>query len=88
MQIGNARSRLGRCGLASIASRARIQFSLPCTVLISPLWAMNRYGWASGHDGNVFVENLLCTRASALSKRSSVRSGKNSASCGVVSIPL
>ena len=32
----------------SIASRVRIQLRLPCTVLISPLWAMKRYGWASG----------------------------------------
>ena len=47
----------GRLSLSSIASRARIQFWLPCTVLISPLWATNRYGWASGHDGNVLVEN-------------------------------
>ena len=29
----------GKCSLAAIASRARIQFWLPCTVLISPLWA-------------------------------------------------
>ena len=56
VQIGNALSRPGSWGLASIASRARIQFWLPCTVLISPLWAMKRYGWASGHDGNVLVE--------------------------------
>jgi hypothetical protein len=57
------------------ASRARIQLRLPWTVLISPLWAMKRYGWASGQDGNVLVEKRLCTRARALSKRSSVRSG-------------
>ena len=48
------------------ASRARIQFSLPVTVLISPLWAIRRNGWASGHDGNVFVENRECTMPSAL----------------------
>ena len=59
----------------SSASRARIQLRLPWTVLISPLWAMKRYGWASGHDGKVFVENRLWTRASADSTRSSVRSG-------------
>ena len=50
--------------LASIASRARIQLRLPRTVLISPLCATYRYGWASGHDGNVLVENLECTSAS------------------------
>ena len=88
MQMGKARSIWGRSGLWSIASRARIQFSLPCTVLISPLWATKRYGWASGHDGKVLVENRLCTSSRALSNRSSDRSGKNAVSCGVVSIPL
>ncbi len=52
-------------------SRARIQFSLPWTVLISPLWASIRYGCASGQLGNVFVLKRECTSASALSKRSS-----------------
>ncbi len=51
--------------LASMASRARIQLRLPRTVLISPLCATYRYGWASGHDGNVLVENRECTSASA-----------------------
>jgi hypothetical protein len=72
----------------SSASRACIQFRLPRMVLISPLWAMNRYGWASGHDGNVFVENRECTRAIALSVRASVRSGKNAGSWSGVSMPL
>ena len=89
VQIGNARSRPGSRSLASIASRVRIQLRLPCTVLISPLWAMNRYGWASGHDGNVFVRNRLCTSASALSTRSSLQVGEERrASCGVVNMPL
>ena len=56
VQIGYARSSPVMRSLCSNASRARIQFSLPITVLISPLWAMIRYGWASGHDGNVLVE--------------------------------
>ncbi len=47
------------------ASRARIQFRLPRTVLISPLCATYRYGWASGQDGKVLVENRECTRARA-----------------------
>ena len=42
--------------LASKLSRAFIQFRFPLTVLISPLCAMYRYGWASGHEGKVFVE--------------------------------
>ena len=76
MQIGNARSRPGITSDSSSASRARIQFSLPITVLISPLWATSRYGWASGHDGNVFVEKRECTRARADSTRSSLRSSE------------
>ena len=41
---------------ASCDSRARIQFRLPRTVLISPLCAISRYGWASSQLGKVFVE--------------------------------
>ena len=37
--------------------RAAIQLTLPRTVLISPLWHRNRYGWASRQDGKVLVEN-------------------------------
>ena len=40
--IGNARSSPGTSGVFIIASRARIQLRLPCTVLISPLCAMHR----------------------------------------------
>ena len=72
-----ARCRRGSCDVASSASRAAIQLRLPRIVLISPLWAINRYGWASGHDGNVFVENRECTSAIAEVSRSSDRSGKN-----------
>ena len=41
----------------SSPSRARIQLMFPRSVLISPLCAMYRYGWASGHDGKVLVLN-------------------------------
>ena len=95
--IGNNRSspaaspcapaRLNRSD-CSIDSRARIQLRLPITVLISPLCAMNRYGWASGHDGKVLVEKREWTTAMADSTRSSVSSGKNRSSWSVVSIPL
>jgi hypothetical protein len=78
----------GSRSLCSIASRACIQFWLPCTVLISPLCATNRYGCASGHDGKVLVENREWTSNNADSTRGSSRSGKNSLSCGVVSMPL
>ena len=69
-------------------SRARIQLRLPLTVLISPLWAISRYGWASGQEGKVLVEKRECTRASWVSKRRSDRSGKNGSSWPVVSMPL
>src|SRR5690554_7860960 len=55
--------RIGRMGSRSPSNSdsgwdclARIQLRLPWTVLISPLWAIIRNGWASGHDGNVLVE--------------------------------
>ena len=57
-------------------------------VLISPLCAMNRYGWASGQLGKVLVENRECTSAIALSVRASVRSGKKAGSWSGVSMPL
>ena len=89
MKIGNSRSRSpGITSLASSASRARIQLRLPITVLISPLCATKRYGWASGQDGNVLVEKRECTSAIAEANRSSVRSGKNAGSWSVVSMPL
>jgi len=40
----------------SAASRARIQATLPSSVLISPLWAEKRCGWASSQLGKVLVE--------------------------------
>ena len=49
----------------SCDSRARIQLTLPRSVLISPLWAMSRYGCASSQLGNVLVEKRECTSASA-----------------------
>ena len=76
VQIGNSRSRSpGMTSLASSASRARIQLRLPFTVLISPLWAIIRNGWASSQAGKVLVENRECTTTSALAIRSSFSSG-------------
>ncbi len=92
--IGNSRSMprpdfdAGNSGEESIASRARIQFLLPWTVLISPLCATYRYGCDRGQDGNVLVENREWTRARLLSYRSSDRSGKNGPTCGADSMPL
>ena len=42
-----------------------MRLRLPLMVLISPLCAMKRNGWASGQLGKVFVENRLCTSAIA-----------------------
>ncbi len=49
--------------LSRTPSRACIQFMLPRNVLISPLWLMNRFGWARSHDGKVFVANREWTIA-------------------------
>ena len=87
--IGNKRFKSpGIRSLSNKVSLALIQFRLPFTVLISPLCAMYRYGWASGQDGNVFVENLECTKAIADSTSGFDKSGKKSSSWPVVSIPL
>ena len=89
VQIGNSRARSpGITSLESLLSRARIQFRLPFTVLISPLCATSRNGWASGQEGNVFVEKRECTIASSVANLRSERSGKNGSSWPVVSMPL
>ena len=61
---------------ASCDSRARIQLMLPRSVLISPLWAIIRYGCASSQLGNVFVEKRECTSASADFVRGSCQVGE------------
>jgi len=54
---GFRRSTLSRhSGEARTGSRARIALRLPHSVLISPLCASTRNGWASGQLGSVFVE--------------------------------
>ena len=83
-----ATSPRGKWSDASDPSRACIQLRLPMTVLISPLWASRRYGWASGQDGNVLVENREWTSARLDWTRRSVRSAKNAPNCAEVSIPL
>ena len=60
---------------ASCDSRARIQLMFPRSVLISPLWAIIRYGWASSQLGKVFVEKREWTSAIAVFVRGSCRSG-------------
>jgi hypothetical protein len=74
--------------LASCDSLARIQLMLPLRVLISPLWAIRRNGWARSQLGKVLVENREWTRAMADSNRSSRRSGKKLGTWKEVSIPL
>ena len=59
------------------------------SVLISPLWAITRYGWASSQLGNVFVEKRECTSASALVEAlGRCRSGKKPRTWWEMSIPL
>ena len=70
------------------ASRALIQLMLPRRVLISPLWEIIRYGWASFQLGNVFVLNREWNMQSALDSRGSPRSAKYSRSCVAISMPL
>ncbi len=50
-------------------SRARIQLTLPSSVLNSPLWALMWNGCASAQLGKVLVEKRECTMASALANR-------------------
>jgi hypothetical protein len=49
--------------LFSNDSRAAIHARLPRRVLISPLWAIRRKGWARLHVGKVFVEKREWTIA-------------------------
>src|SRR5262249_40332045 len=55
--------------------RAVIQLTLPRSVLISPLWARYRYGWARAQLGNVLVLKREWTIARAVSTAWSTRSG-------------
>ncbi|MBS1216012.1 MAG: hypothetical protein H6R20_986 [Proteobacteria bacterium] len=61
-------------GLEIAPWRARSQFTLPRSVLISPLWAIMRNGCARSHVGNVLVEKRWCTSARAETTRGSCRS--------------
>ena len=45
-----------KAGCSIRVSCAFIQLTLPFSVLISPLWASMRNGWASGQVGKVLVE--------------------------------
>ena len=51
-----SRSRSPKAWAAMRISCDFIQFRLPFSVLISPLWAIMRKGWASFHSGKVLVE--------------------------------
>src|SRR5699024_10058302 len=78
--IGHSRSRLSEgvgTGEASSSesswdSLACIQFRLPRTVLISPLWAIVPDGGASGREGKVLAESREWTGASREVRRSSL----------------
>ena len=49
-----------------VSSRASIRSMLPRMVLISPLWAMSRLGWARSQEWLVLLEKREWTRAMAL----------------------
>src|SRR3989338_10496719 len=66
---------LPKSGDSHMACRGCIQLMLPRSVLISPLWAMYRYGCARSQLGNVFVEKREWTSASADSTEGSRSSG-------------
>ena len=48
-----------------LSSRANILLTFARMVLISPLCAIKRFGWALCQDGVVFVEKRECTIAMA-----------------------
>ena len=53
---GRSSSRIVPSGNWSCGARASIQSRLPPMVLISPLWARKRNGWAIAQVGRVLVE--------------------------------
>ena len=55
-------------------ARASAQLRFPWIVLISPLWARNRKGWASRHCGSVLVEKRWWNTHTDDSSRGSLRS--------------
>ena len=61
-------------GQAQMLPFAIAQLRLPSIVLISPLCASSRKGWASGHLGLVLVEKRWWKTQIAVSRRSSARS--------------
>ncbi len=73
--MGRTSSMSGMSSLSNFISRARLQLRLPCTVLISPLWARKRKGCASFHCGQVLVEKRWWNTTSEEAKRASLRSG-------------
>ncbi len=63
MGMRSASSRSSKAADCMRPCRARTQFLLPLTVLISPLWAIMRQGWARSQLGNVLVEKREWTIA-------------------------
>ena len=73
---------------ASCDSRARIQLTLPISVLISPLWAIIRYGWASSQLGKVFVREARVHERQRALGALVVQVGVEAVQLGEMSIPL
>ena len=76
-QITGSRSSIWSPQTAEVSSgsRALIQLRLPSSVLISPLCATSRNGWASFQLGSVFVAKRWWNSATEATVRSSSRSG-------------
>ena len=66
--------RSGKSGELNLAARAIAQLRLPSMVFISPLWARNRNGCASGQRGMVLVEKRWWKTQMAVCRSGSPRS--------------
>ena len=77
-----------KASVCIVSSRASILLTLPRMVLISPLWAMSRLGWARCQLGSVLVEKRECTMASDDSYSGARKSSKKVRSCPTRNIPL
>ncbi|MNJ00392.1 hypothetical protein D3C73_1597040 [compost metagenome] len=74
MEMTGSNSPMSKRGVFHTLLRACAQRRLPSMVLISPLWASIRNGWASGQRGSVLVEkrwwNTMALEARSLRCRS------------------
>ena len=72
--IGSS-SAMSNFGVFHTLPRACAQRRLPSMVLISPLWASMRNGWASGQRGRVLVEKRWWNTIALEARSARCRSG-------------